>query len=113
MHHTVGTVKRCCQNATSSWCHYYLMVVPFAVTSGGRSLQKVLSMEFGGSLTSSDVEILKGGPLSTNSHIFESDKTRHLYLHHLVVSALTLTEVSQAAAEKQVSKMMMTKANNE
>ncbi len=98
---------------------YYFMGMNFAVLSGGKTFQKIMSMEFDGSLTSSGVELIKAGLLSTKSILFEPDKKRHSYLRRLVGAALTPAEVSrsapnlQVAAEEQVSKMKAARDNNE
>ena len=91
---------------------YYIMGQPFAVLSGGQTFQKVLSMEFDGSLTSSGVDMMEGGLMSTKSLLFEPDKKRHTYLRRLVGAALTPNAVAQSApllqsaSELQVEKML-------
>jgi len=91
---------------------YYMLGKPFAVVSGGNTFQKVLNMEFDGSLTSSGADLFDGGLLPVQSLLLEGDKKRHSYLRRLVGAALTPTAVAktasslQAAAEEQVARMV-------
>jgi len=98
---------------------YYFMGMNFAVLSGGKTFQKILSLEFTGSLSSSGVDLMEGGLLPTETILFEPDKKRHAYLRRLVGMALTPAAVDataptlQTAAEEQVSRMMAAKDNDE
>jgi len=98
---------------------YYVMGAPFAVLSGGKTFQKVLGMEFDGSLTSSGVDLMEGGLLPTESLLFERSKKRHSYLRRLVGSALTPQAVGktapalQSAVEKQVDKIVEASSENQ
>jgi len=91
---------------------YYIFGKPFAVVSGGKTFQKVLNMEFDGSLTSSGVDLMEGGLLPMESLLFERSKKRHSYLRRLVGAALTPAAVAktapvlQEAAEEQVDRMV-------
>ncbi len=91
---------------------YYILGSPAAVVSGGKTFQKVLSMEFDGSMTSSGVDLMEGGLLPIQSLLFERSKSRHTYLRKLVGAALAPNVVAktapalQTAAEEQVSKML-------
>ena len=91
---------------------YYFMGKNFAVLSGGKTFQNVLSMEFGESLASSGPDLMAKGLLPEKSLLIEADKKRHSYLRRLVGAALTPIAVAktaptlQFAAEEQVSKMM-------
>ena len=84
----------------------------FAVLSGGKTFQNVLSMEFGESLASSGPDLMAYGLLPEKLLLIEADKKRHSYLRRLVGAALTPIAVAktaptlQFAAEEQVSKMM-------
>ena len=99
----------------------YFMGKTFAVFSGGKTFQKILNVEFGGSL-SIVVDLMEGGLMPTKSVLFEPEKKRHSYLGRLVGAALTPTAVAvavanaaptlQSASEEQVSKMMMINDNN-
>lgn len=97
---------------------YYFMGKNFAVFGGGKTYQKILSMEFDGSLTSSGVDLLDGGLMPMKSLLFEREKKRHSYLRRLVGAAMTPAAVSQSAsnlqlaAEEQVSKMNDAMAND-
>ena len=91
---------------------YYAFGSPFAVLSGGKTFQKVLNMEFSGSLTSAGVDLMDGGLLPTESLLFEQSKKRHSYLRKLVGMALTPGAVAQtaptlqAASEFQMDKIL-------
>lgn len=98
-------------NVPKIW-KYYVMGAPFAVVSGGKTFQKVLGMEFDGSLTSSGIDLMEGGLLPTESLLFERSKKRHSYLRRLVGAALTPQAVGktapalQSAVQKQVDKIV-------
>mmetsp|Transcript_20343 Transcript_20343/g.56587 ORF Transcript_20343/g.56587 Transcript_20343/m.56587 type:complete len:654 (+) Transcript_20343:239-2200(+) len=91
---------------------YHFLGQSFAVFSGGKTFQKVMSMEFNGSVTSDGVDLMEGGLMPTKALLFEQEKKRHSYLRRLVGAALTPAAVAQtapnlqSAAEEQVSRMM-------
>lgn len=97
---------------------YYIFGSPAAVVSGGKTFQKIMSMEFDGSMTSSGVDIMEDGLMPTRSLLFERSKSRHTYLRKLVGAALTPSAVAksapllQSAAQEQVSKMLLANNNN-
>lgn len=90
----------------------------FAVVSGGKTFQNVLSMEFDGSITSGGLDVMDGGLMPMKSVLFEREKKRHSYLRRLVGAALTPMAVAQTAptlqfaADKQVSRMMAAMASD-
>jgi cytochrome P450 len=96
---------------------YYFMGKTMAVVSGGGIFQKVLGMEFDGTLTSSGAELLDDGLMPMKSLLFEVDKQRHSYLRRLVGSALTPAAVGaaastlQTAAEEQVTRILAQNGN--
>ena len=91
---------------------YYCFGKPFAVVSGGKTLQRVLNMEFGDSLANHGADLIEGGLMPTKSLLYEREKKRHAYLRRLVGAALTPRAVAKAAptlqlaAEEQVSRML-------
>lgn len=96
---------------------YYVFGSPAAVVSGGKTFQKILSMEFDGSMTSSGIDLMEDGLMPTRSLLFERSKSRHTYLRKLVGAALTPNAVAksapllQSAAEEQLSKMLASQDN--
>uniref|UniRef100_A0A7S4AHL9 Cytochrome P450 n=1 Tax=Pseudo-nitzschia australis TaxID=44445 RepID=A0A7S4AHL9_9STRA len=101
----------------SVW-RYYFLGKNFAVLSGGKTFQNVLSMEFGESLGTSGPDLFAGGLMPIKSLLLEREKKHHSYLRRLVGAALTPIAVTksaptlQSAAEEQVSKMMADMAAN-